>query len=152
MDKMIFEPLALEQMWRRTTKDHDWVPVLLDYLSSLGSLCNERFPSSLVGHIKAMAGFSSGEFIRFSVVSPGLPVGVDGHIPKDCTSLTLTVNVLVYGISRFNLESLNAEALLQVLYRWDPAFSVTALKRLNVLNKNIYDHSNTIMFKEKHNE
>ena len=152
MDGLIFEPLTLIQTWHRIRNNQAWVPVLSDYLSILGNLCGERFPASLVGHIKAMAGFSCSEYIRFSLVSPGFPVGVDGHVPKDCTSLTLTVNVLVYGISRIYLESMNANALLLVLDRCDLAFSVTPVKRLKALNDRIYNHNNPISLKEKPDE
>jgi len=88
--------------------------ILASFLETLATLCDQAGPS-VVGHIKALALLPRGQYIRAGVVGPSLPAEVEMMVSGSLPScLLLTLNVLVYGLSRDILERLLREALLQL--------------------------------------
>jgi hypothetical protein len=87
--------------------------ILAAFLETLATLCDQTGPS-VVGHIKALALLPRGQYIRGSVVSSSLPADVEMVISGSSLSqLCLTLNMLVYGLSRETLERIVREAVLQ---------------------------------------
>jgi len=87
--------------------------ILASFLETLATLCGQAGPS-VVGHIKALALLPRGQYIRGSVVSSWLPAEVEITFSGSSLSyLCLTLNMLVYGLSRDTLERLVREAVLQ---------------------------------------
>jgi hypothetical protein len=87
--------------------------VLASFLETLATLCDQAGPS-VVGHIKALALLPKGQYMRGSVVSPRLPAEVEVTFSGSSISyLCLTLNMLVYGLSRETLERLVRDAVLQ---------------------------------------
>jgi hypothetical protein len=103
MADMILEPYAVSQRWRFSLKDTNWETLIVEYLETIARTCME-FDGCIIGHIKALALFPAGGYLQVSVVDPALPAGVKGCAPPDCTELTFTLNVIVYGLAHDLLE------------------------------------------------
>ena len=99
MAELILEPYAVNQRWSLSGDADKWETLISEYLETLARRCHET-GKCIIGHIKALALFPNGGYLRVSVVSPTVPAGVEGSVPTDCTELVLTLNVIVYGLGR----------------------------------------------------
>jgi hypothetical protein len=96
MNELPFEPYAVVQRWTRP-EDGSFEDCLSEYLESLAQACRQA-GAVITGHIKALAVFPSGGFLRISVVDPDLPANRQGSVPSGTDQVSLTLNVLVYGL------------------------------------------------------
>jgi hypothetical protein len=115
----IFEPYALEQRWSaaRPLDSGEWVALFGEYLALLADAC-AAVPASVIGHIKLLALFDGQEYLRVSVVSAAHPPTVTGAAPAGLSAITVTLNVLVYGLPREQLAALTAVTASEVAERW----------------------------------
>jgi len=82
-----------------------WQKNLSQYMEELARRCEETGPC-VIGHIKALALFADGRYLRVSVVSSTIPAELDGNPPISFKELNVTLNVLVYGLSRDVLQQI----------------------------------------------
>ncbi len=116
MADLILEPYAVSQHWRFSLKDTNWETLIVEYLEAIAHTCME-FDRCVIGHIKALALFPGGNYLQVSVINPALPAGVKGCVPPDCTELTLTLNVIVYGLESDLLERIACDTAVHLASR-----------------------------------
>jgi hypothetical protein len=117
------EPFSIRLRWEFpcALAIREWVSLLRAYLDDLACSCDEAGlrsshpgqsagPRSLrsaqyagpgaIGHIRLFGAFAEGGYVSGSVASATRPadVEVEGALPASSTSLTFTLNVLVYGL------------------------------------------------------
>jgi hypothetical protein len=110
MSALVLEPYATQQRWQAATPlpGEAWRALLAGYLAALARACAEAGPC-VIGHIKALALFDSGDFLRISAVSAVHEPTVDGRVPDGLRALSLALNVLVYGLPAARLHDLTWE-------------------------------------------
>ena len=110
MNDLRLEPYAVQQRWRMPAPlaGRDWQTLLAAYLAALARACAAAGPV-VIGHIKALALFSDGGYLRVSAVSAVHPPTTDGRAPDGLAELSLTLNVLVYGLARDVLSGLTRD-------------------------------------------
>lgn len=126
MAELILEHYALNQQWSFRGTDGNWETLIAEYLETLARRCHET-GTGIIGHIKALALFPNGGYLRISVVSPTLPAGIEGSVPAGCTELVLTLNVIVYGIGRDLLEHITRETATHLIDRWQGRVKIEAI-------------------------
>jgi len=101
------EPYATQQRWQAAAPlpGREWQAMLAGYLAALARACEAAGPC-VIGPIKALALFDGGGYARFSAVSAAHPPTVDGSVPDGLDALSLTLNVLVYGLPAARLQDL----------------------------------------------
>ena len=115
MADLIFQPYAARLLWQMP-EDCDpaaWERILAEYVNTLAQRCDGN-QECLIGHIKGLATFPDGGFLRVNAVSASHPADLAGRAPEGCTQLSFTLNVLVYGLSRETLSHLVRNAADQV--------------------------------------
>ena len=128
MAELILEPYAALLHWRLPAgrEDYPWDRILAEFLGSLAGCC-EVEGESVIGHIKGLATFPGGGYLRANVVSPSHPVDVAGAAPEDCSGLTFTLNVLVYGLSYDAVSDCVEQTASQAAGQWGGSVSVEPL-------------------------
>jgi hypothetical protein len=126
MGELILEPYTVNQSWRLVGDADKWETLISEFMETLAHRCAET-GKSMIGHIKALALFPEGGYLRVSVVSPTLPAGVEGSVPADCSELMLTLNVIVYGLGRDALEQLTRETADHLTKKWKGGMIIKAL-------------------------
>jgi hypothetical protein len=109
MAELILEPYSVVQHWTIGQPGVQPEVVLKDYLEALAVNCLAA-EGCVIGHIKALALFPNKEYLRVSVVAAHLPATIDGAAPPDCAGLEVTLNVLVYGLTRSQVEEITLAA------------------------------------------
>ena len=125
------EPYARQQHWSapRPLSPGEWSALFSEYLAGVARMCAEanadksragrsRAAHVVIGHIKLLALFDEGEYLRVSVVSPRHAATVTGAAPAGLSEMPITVNVLVYGLPTERLAALTAAAAAKVAERW----------------------------------
>lgn len=125
MAELILEPYAVNQRWRLIGNADRWENLISQFMETLASRCHET-GRAVIGHIKALALFPDGGYLRVSVVSPSLPAGVEGSVPTGCAELVLTLNVIVYGLERDALERLTRETADDLTKKWKGGITIEA--------------------------
>ena len=126
MEELILEPYTVNQSWRLVGDADKWENLISEFMETLAHRCAET-GKGMIGHIKALALFPDGRYLRVSVVSPTLPAGVEGSVPADCGELMLTLNVIVYGLGRDALEQLTRETADHLTKKWKGGMTIKAL-------------------------
>lgn len=126
MAEMIFEPYAIKQRWSMNKAGGKWEAIIVEYLETLARRCHET-GTCVIGHIKALALFHNGGYLRVSVVGPSLPAGLEGSVPADCIELILTLNVIVYGLKRDLLEHITCETAAGLSERLKRGVTIEAI-------------------------
>jgi len=126
MEELILEPYTVNQSWRLVGDADKWENLISEFMETLAHRCAET-GKGMIGHIKALALFPDGGYLRVSVVSPILPAGVEGSVPTDCSELMLTLNVIVYGLGRDVLEQLTRETADHLTKKWKGGMTIKAL-------------------------
>ena len=125
MAELILEPYTVKQRWRLFGDVGEWENLVSEFMQTLARRCHET-GKGIIGHIKALALFPDGGYLRVSVVSPTLPAGVEGSVPMGCTELVLTLNVIVYGLERDPLERLTRETADHLTKKWKGGVTIEA--------------------------
>ncbi|MDR3562809.1 MAG: hypothetical protein P4N59_15420 [Negativicutes bacterium] len=121
MAELILEPYAVMQHWRLPAQQAEgggWERLLAEYLQSLAQKCVAESKTCVVGHIKALALFPDNTYVHVSVVSPTRPASLQGRVPVGCRQLSLSLNVIVYGLEYEQIEALTNETALQLAQSW----------------------------------
>lgn len=116
MAELMPDRYAVNQRWTLRAPYGNWEALIAEYLETLAHRCHET-GTCIIGHIKALALFPDGGYLRVSVVSPTLPAGIEGSVPRGCTGLVLTLNVIVYGLGRDLLEQITNEAASHFMHK-----------------------------------
>ena len=90
-----------------------WDRILAKCVNTLAQRCDGH-QECLIGHIKGLATFPDGGFLKVNAVSASHPADLVGRAPEGCTQLSFTLNVLVYGLSRETVSRLVRGAADQV--------------------------------------
>ena len=147
MAELRLEPYAVQQHWRLPGADGHWEAVLAGYLETLAQRC-AAVGQTVIGHIKALALFDDGGYLRVSVVAAGRPATVEGSAPPGCLELELTLNVLVYGLERATAEQITRAAADEIAAAWKGGVHHTDLSQAGH-----HDHpSHSQEQKERHDE
>ena len=111
MSEMILEPLAAHVRFIAPAprQIQDWTGILKDYFKTLATLCDLAGPC-VIGHIKGLALLPAGGYIRVSAVSASMPVQIETNVSGDFAELTITLNMLVYGLPGKSLEGIAESA------------------------------------------
>jgi hypothetical protein len=125
VSELILEPYAVQQRWQLPAPQPGsaWQRLLGDYVMSLARACAacktetrsatgaeaQRPCTPVIGHIKLLALFPGGGYLRASAVSAAHPPTYSGQVPDDLAKLTVTLNVLVYGLAHDVLQSLSRD-------------------------------------------
>jgi hypothetical protein len=117
MAELILEPYAVSERWRIPGADGRWEAFLAEYLETLARRSAEH-KGCLIGHIKAVALFPGCGYVQVSVVSPKLPAQVNGRVPPGCVELSLSLNVIVYGLEYELIERLTRAAAADLAAKW----------------------------------
>ena len=125
MAELILEPYTVKQRWRLFGDADRWENLISEFMETLARRCHEP-GKGIIGHIKALALFPDGGYLRVSVVSPTLPAGVEGSVPMGCTELVLTLNVIVYGVERDALERSTRETANHLTKKWKGGITIEA--------------------------
>lgn len=97
MAELTLEPYAAVQHWTIGQAGLAPEALLKEYLETLARKC-QAAENAVIGHIKALALFPDGKYLRASVVAAHLPATLDGAVPPGCAAMEVTLNVLVYGL------------------------------------------------------
>ena len=113
MSTPALEPYATQQRWQagEPLPGAAWQSLLADYLAALARACAAAGPC-VIGHIKALALFDTGDYLRISAVSATHEPTVDGCVPDGLSALSLALNVLVYGLPAARLQALTWETVV----------------------------------------
>ncbi len=111
------EHYAVNQRWSFLGDAGKWETLITEYLETLARRCDET-RKCIIGHIKALALFPDGGYLRVSVVSSTVAAGVEGSVSMGCTELVLTLNVIVYGLGRELLEQITRETADHLTEKW----------------------------------
>ena len=125
MAELILEPYAINQRWKLFGDADTWENLISEFMETLARRCHET-GKGIIGHIKALALFPDGGYLRISVVSPTLPAGMEGSVPMGCAELVLTLNVIIYGLERDALERFTRETTDHLTKRWKGGITIEA--------------------------
>ncbi len=120
MSELVLEPFAAQQLWQLSAPqpDSSWQEILSAYLGRLARACEscaiESGRRPIIGHVKLLALLPDRGYLRIGAVSAHHPVICSGRVPDGLSEITLTLNVLVYGVSRDVLEKLTREIAQEV--------------------------------------
>jgi hypothetical protein len=137
---LTLEPYAAVLAWR-FPEPVDWHELMTGCLESLAARCEAAGPC-VIGHLKALALFPGEGMIQVSVVGAHLPATVQGQAPVACADVQMTVNALVYGLSRDQLARFTSEAALQLAERWkgDVVMVAGGVEGASVAGHTPHDH------------
>jgi len=107
---MILEPFAayLRFAFSDPKPIEEWTEILKRFLERSAMLCEKAGPC-VVGHIKGLALLSGDRYVRVSVISPSLPAQAETNASANLAEMTVTLNMLVYGLSKKSLEGIVKE-------------------------------------------
>ena len=128
MAELILEPYSANQRWRFKRTNTPREDSIAEYMEAIAQSCEEA-GKCIVGHIKALALLPDGGFFQVSVVSSDLPAVRNGRVPPDCTDLTLSLNVIVYGLERKVLERIVWDAADEMAKRHTGEVTVEAIEK-----------------------
>ena len=126
MADLILEPCSVNQRWRFKRADLPREDSVAEYMEAIAHSCEEA-GKCVVGHIKGLALFSDRGFFQVSVVSPSLPAAKNGQVPAGCTELTLSLNVIVYGLESAVLERIVWRTADEMAKRWKGEVTIEAV-------------------------
>ena len=100
MSTLALQPFAARVRWdfAAPLPMAEWVEAIRDYVEALTGRCGGS--DHVIGHIKALAVFPEGGFIRASAVDAARRADAEasGALPESLSAVTFTLNVLVYGL------------------------------------------------------
>lgn len=125
MSDMILEPFTarLRFVFPDPKGIEEWSEILKCFLEASAILCRESGPC-LIGHIKGLVLLSGDHYLRVSVVSPSLPAQVETNVSGAFAEMTVTLNMLVYGLPKERLESILNEVATRPRTSWSERVTV----------------------------
>lgn len=114
---MILEPYAVVQRWCLPVTAEIYESIIIEYFETLAKHFSvER--NSVIGHIKAIAIFPNREFYCVSKVAVNIPAAAQGTIPTDYNEIDLTTNIVVYGLSKAEIEKIMHKTADEMAAHW----------------------------------
>lgn len=82
-----------------------WEKMLADFMTqiAIGCMGEDR---CVIGHIKGFADFGDNTFLKIGLVSATQSPDMDGNVPDVADTATVTLNVLVFGVSKKRIEEI----------------------------------------------
>jgi hypothetical protein len=113
------EPYATRLLWELDGGggEPEWGRLLIEFVERLSSRCHEA-GNCVIGHIKGFAELPDGGYARVNVVSARVPADLAFHYSGSLAELTLTLNVLVYGLSAELLKKLTGVTAAETASRF----------------------------------
>lgn len=125
---LTLEPFATRLHWKlpSAVDIQDWENIFCQCLEAVAQRCDE---AGVIGHIKGLALFPDGGYLRVSVISAARPADVDvkERVPGRYRSLTLTLNVLVYGLPPELADRFTRETAVSLATRWRGQVTIEAV-------------------------
>ncbi|HBY98193.1 MAG: hypothetical protein M5U01_08685 [Ardenticatenaceae bacterium] len=107
MTEPLLAPYAARVHWQSPAPlDQRALETLLAHLLEEVARRADAAGARLVGHIKALATFPDGGYVRGSVTSPGQAADTIGVVPGRHHQFDLTLNVLVYGLTEDEVDQI----------------------------------------------
>jgi hypothetical protein len=108
---MKLEPYAAEVYFqsRESVSSEEWGQILARFMECLADGCVKTGPC-VIGHIKGLVRGPEKSYMRVSVTSESRPADLEGELPGKRDKLKLTINVIVYGLSRDSLDRITKDA------------------------------------------
>ncbi len=88
---------AVKERWGLPEGEARCEALVTEYLETIARRCHQT-GRCVIGHIKALALFAQGGYLRVSVISPTRPAVVESHLSQPCREFELILNVVVYGL------------------------------------------------------
>ncbi|MGC9964918.1 MAG: hypothetical protein ABSE08_05900 [Syntrophobacteraceae bacterium] len=125
MADMILEPFAAHLFFAfpDPKRIEEWAEILMRFLETSAMLCRESGPC-VIGHIKGLALLNGSRYVRVSVISPSLPAQVETNASGDLAEMTVTLNMLVYGLSKKCLDGIVKETATRPGTGWSGRVTV----------------------------
>jgi len=122
---MILEPFAAHLFFAfpDPKRIEEWAEILMRFLETSAMLCRESGPC-VIGHIKGLALLNGSRYVRVSVISPSLPAQVETNASGDLAEMTVTLNMLVYGLSKKCLDGIVKETATRPGTGWSGRVTV----------------------------
>jgi hypothetical protein len=110
MSDIKIEPFTAKVYFQlRALAENDvWQEILAGYMDTIAMQC-DKTGKCLIGHIKGLTLGPDKSYLQVSVISPSHPADFNGSLAQGMSTLMLTLNVLVYGLSRDSLERIVQE-------------------------------------------
>lgn len=118
MDDLKLEPYAVVLNFAFPDIQDRWEELLSQFLISI-AIETTKPEKAIVGHIKALAVFPENQFFRMSVIAPNIPPTTEEEIPYGRIELEITLNVLVYGISKNEIEKITRSKADEIACEWN---------------------------------
>lgn len=118
MDDLKLEPYAVVLNFAFPDIQDKWEELLSRFLISI-AIETTKPERAVIGHIKTLAVFPGNRFFRMSVIAPNIPLTTEGEIPFGRTELEITLNVLVYGISKNEIEKITRSKADGIATEWN---------------------------------
>ena len=128
MAQLNLHPCAVEMTWfsDEALTGGEWENVLRRFLGELGGNCIAG-GGTLIGHIKGIATVAGSPCLQLSLVSLNQPVSIDGSVPDNTDKLSITLNVLVFGMSADDLTATLSVTSDEALASWCGSIDVEIL-------------------------
>ncbi|MBN1267657.1 MAG: hypothetical protein JXA25_19350 [Anaerolineales bacterium] len=117
MDGLKLEPYAVTLHFSFPDIQGRWEELLSRLLIGIAAE-STKSGQAVVGHIKTLSLFPDNQYFRMSVIAPGIPPTTEGSIPPGRTELDVTLNVLIYGIARPDLEEITRASADRLAADW----------------------------------
>ena len=131
MNQLSLEPFAA-RLYFYPTKEiaaGEGQKTLANLLQVIAGKC-DAVGHTVIGHIKTIALLADGTYFRVGVVSAKHPAETDGNPTADFTGAKITLNVLVYGLSRHRLQQIVQECASEVAKTWPGEIKVVPVRLL----------------------
>ena len=112
MMETIFEPYAVRLVFTGDTvlSARNWGFLLCQFMDGLARHLTKQ-GNCVIGHLKGFAQVSENGFMRISVTSPDHPADIAGEFKGAAMEITLSLNVLVYGLAQKELAVLTRQMM-----------------------------------------
>ena len=129
MSELSLEPFAARVYFHPQTDllTGEGQKTLSGFLEAIACKCN-AVEDTVIGHIKAIALFADGTYFRVGVVSANHPAETDGNSSADLTAAKITLNVLVYGLSRNHLQQIVQTSASEMNQAWQGEIKVVPVR------------------------
>ena len=106
-----------------------WRTYMINFLENLAQQCENLF-TPFIGHIKMIALFGDNRYLRVNVVRAGFDADIEGNPPEFFREMKVTLNILVYGITKDAIQGLVSDAVAQLNSRFSGTVCETVFKVL----------------------
>lgn len=141
MADMMLEPFAAHLFFAfpDPKRIEEWTAILMHFLETSAMLCEKSGPC-VIGHIKGLALLNGNRYVRVSVISPSLPAQVETNASGDLAEMTVTLNMLVYGLSKKCLEAIVKQTAARHGTDWSGRVTIEPVAPANLGDRPCHHH------------